>query len=206
MKVIATTALWLAGALFTGPAAAQFGEKPGDGRFEEAMPADATEALLTGMHELHQVVIELAELAYAKSATHDVRAYADRLIRDHRGFDKRLMKVAKSHGLALDDVLAAAPDAEERHAAMTELMTALGSLDGPQFDMIFVHMMEVAHLSALEVLTREAHTARGHDVQRLMAGVIPLLGQHLRLARNLTPRLGEFPIGVAPVGHRAANW
>ncbi len=200
MKSIATAALLLAGALCAGPAAGQLGEDSDP--FGAAMPQDATEALLTGMHELHQVVIELAQLAYAKSDTKEVRAYADRLIRDHRGFDKRLTKVAAAHGLALDDALAAAPDAEERQAAMTELMTALGSLDDRQFDVIFVHMMEVAHLSALEVLTREAHAAPGADVQRLIAAVMPQLGQHLRLARNITPRLGEFPVGVAPVGHR----
>jgi putative membrane protein len=202
MKPIATTALLLAGALIAGPATAQFGEGPDEGELGAAMPEDATAALLTGMHELHQVVIELAQLAYAKSSSREVRAYADRLIRDHRAFDQRLSKVAKAHGLALDDMLAAAPDAEERQVAMTELMTALGSLDGRQFDMIFVHMMEVAHLSALEVLTREAHTAPAADVQHHIAGVMPLLGQHLRLARNITPRLGELPIGVAPIGQR----
>jgi putative membrane protein len=182
--------LLLAGGVVPGAARSEPAD-PEAGAPEGLAPDDDSAALLLGLHELHLVVIRLSELARAKSTNDDVRDYADRLIRDHRSFDKRVVKMAKARGLALDDLLARAPDADDRHAALEELVQAMSALDGQQFDAVYLHMMGVAHLSAIEVLDREAQFVPSAPLQRAVVSFVPVFGQHLILAHHLGERMGH---------------
>src|SRR4051812_13240957 len=58
-------------------------------------------AVLSELHEANQNEIHMGRMAKEKSQSQDVQAYGDRLMKDHKEADDKVISLAKKDGIAL---------------------------------------------------------------------------------------------------------
>ena len=157
-------------------------------------PADTSDAaVLAALHHANQVEMEFGELAKAKGATREVRAYGDRLVRDHRFADGRIMRFAERNdhpiGPLPEDTIEAKQQAEHEQ----EMRDRLRAASGPAFDDEFLQMMADAHAMAIGMVKDAREKAVSPDLRSLLAKLQPILEQHQTIARELPHGNGGVP-------------
>lgn len=132
----------------------------------------ATTAAMGGMAE-----VELARIALTKASSDVVKQYAQRMIDDHTQSNTELMQIASTKGITLP----AAPDA--RHRAM---MARMERLSGAEFDRQYIMMAGHKDHQKMEKLFRDESTrGRDADLKAFAAKTLPVVQQHLQLARDM---------------------
>lgn len=122
---------------------------------------------------------EMMEAYSALAESHDprVRAYAQRMIRDHGDTSRALAQAATSAGLM--------PPTMAVGASQAPLLAALQSKRGADFDHAYWQQQVLAHRSALTV---EQQYAAGGDVpaiRRAAAAAVPVIQAHLSMAESM---------------------
>jgi putative membrane protein len=165
----------LAGAaatLLTCASVAVAGEE--NARHKGPLTADAfvTKAAQTGMAE-----VELGKLALAKSQSSEVRAFAARMVKDHRKANEELAGIAKGKNI----VVPAALDA--KHRAMVD---GLEARSGAEFDAEYARHMAMGHGDAV-ALFKDASRAQtlDHELSAFAKTTLPTLEEHKRMADQL---------------------
>lgn len=166
----------LLGSVAFGEGGWQQGQAPNP---EPSLP----QVLLSTMHQVNQLEMRLGRLAEEKGASADVRRYGDRLYRDHRFGDRRVTALAASQDLNLlpPDQL---PTAPKLQPVMAEAET-LGQETGPAFDRAFLQLMVRSHEMATGMLRDAEGSLPSGQVQDLVSRLLPILEQHLALARAI---------------------
>jgi putative membrane protein len=120
--------------------------------------------------------IELARLARARAVSPAVRAFADRIMTDHRQAHARLTRIERSI----------------RMAAMPVALPAnpLGSLSGPQFDRAFMADQIKNHQEAIELFRAETQTGQDPRLRKYASDMLPMLYRNLQAAQAIAARLG----------------
>ncbi|HEX8457592.1 MAG TPA: DUF4142 domain-containing protein [Pyrinomonadaceae bacterium] len=137
----------------------------------------AMTAAMGGMAE-----VELARLALTKASSDAVKQYAQKMIDDHTPNNAELMQLASTKGLTLPT----APDA--KHRAM---MARMEKLSGAAFDREYVMMAGSRDHQKMEKLFRdESMKGRDADLKAFAAKTLPVVQQHLQMARDLH---GQMP-------------
>jgi|GEM_PF-480444 len=151
--------------------------KNGQGRMASAGAAGAIspaafvkKAAQDGMTE-----VELGKLALQKSESEDVRAFADRMVKDHGKANAELASIASSR----NDPAPKALDAE--HQAM---ITELQGTSGMAFDAAYAQKMMEAHGKAI-ALFKEAATSSDADIASFARKTLPTLQEHQKMANDL---------------------
>jgi putative membrane protein len=132
----------------------------------------AMTAAMGGMAE-----VETARLALTKASSDAVKQYAQKMIDDHTAANAELMGIASSKGITLPS----APDA--KHRAM---MAKMERLSGEAFDREYVMMAGHKDHQKMEKLFRdESMRGRDADLKAFAAKTLPVVQQHLQMAREL---------------------
>jgi predicted outer membrane protein len=145
---------------------------------------DPTEKVLRDMQRIDQVVIKAASLAQRRAGRDDVRTFAQRLEMDHRFAHHQGLSLARELELQLP---APDPGSEEakRLEELSERVSELEALRGPEFDLAFLRLMRVANMHAIDTLTSaERHVSPA--LVRAFDRLIPIFEQHVELAVRLT--------------------
>jgi putative membrane protein len=123
--------------------------------------------------------VALAELAATKAQSPEVKAYADRLHRDHEKANAELETIARQMNVTVSDPSPAQQDVERQ----------LEGLSGQAFDRAYIQQMVSAHEKAIAAFTTASKGADG-QVKDFASRTLPTLQDHLSRAQALARQLG----------------
>ena len=188
MKAIPTAILALTISLpWQAVAQTQPPGEPDKGAASQAEP-NSTRDVLTKMHRINEMEIRVGRMAKEKGHKAEVRAYGSRLVRDHTFADTRVLRLAKREGITLPPP--GSMPAQDREAAEKQRKTEekLREASGSAFDQIFLSAMVTGHEEAVRTLSQVEQTTTDAKLRELLGKLIPILKQHLDVAKNLGGR------------------
>lgn len=144
-----------------------------------AAAPNQTAHLVTELHRGAVRTVFLGELGKVKARSKVVRRYADRLARDHRMLDRKVMAVARRGRLPV-------PPGPE----LTVDSVALRALDGPAFDRAFLEAAASAQSNA-DTLLSAAALSDDRSLKKLARRLKPIVQEDRRLADGLLKRLRQ---------------
>jgi putative membrane protein len=157
----------LAAALAAGPALA--GDKD-----KGPLTSDkfVTKAAQTGMAE-----VELGKLALEKSQNAEVRAFAQRMVKDHGKANEELKTIAQGKNVTVPKTL------DAKHQSMVD---ALKAKSGKEFDAEYAHHMSMGHGDAV-ALFKDASKEKSldHELSAFAEKTLPTLEEHKGMADKL---------------------
>jgi putative membrane protein len=138
----------------------------------------ATQAAVIGKAE-----VELGQLAVQQSQDQAVRAYAQRMVKDHQAAAAKLEKIAGQESLRLPQSL----DAE--HQALKE---KLSDLRGATFDREYAKAMAKGHDKAVALFESASQAPQlSSQLKEFAAATLPALKEHQEMAHALHAREKE---------------
>ena len=145
--------------------------------------------LLSMIHHVNQMEIEMVQLAMQRGRTAAVRDYGRRLRNDHRVADRRLLRFAASEGIP---IVRYAPRtrAELQHARLERRAHRdLRGTWGIAFDRAFARIMAQGHDRTIALLTRARSRLDDRETREFVRDVLPTLREHRRHARDVGSRV-----------------
>ena len=127
--------------------------------------AFATKAAVGGMAE-----VALAKLALQKTASTQIKDFANMMITDHGKANDELMGIAKTKNITLP----ATVDADHQ-----KKMDDLSKLTGNDFDKSYVDAMIDGHKKTLTLMQDEAKDGKDADLKAFAAKTAPVVQMHL---------------------------
>ncbi|MEP7186331.1 MAG: DUF4142 domain-containing protein [Rhodanobacter sp.] len=122
--------------------------------------------------------VKLAQLALDKSSNAGVKTLAQRIVRDHSKANDELRTLAEGKQIMLPPP----PDVD------TEL-AGFEHEDGAKFDQAWADLIVKNHQKALAMFSTEKHQAQDPDVRNFTNETLPVLNNHLEMARQLQDAL-----------------
>ena len=120
--------------------------------------------------------IDAATLAESKATDEGILDFADMMLNDH-GMAKSELK-----GIA-DDLNLAAPDSlDAEHVALKALLM---SLNGREFDSVYIHSQVKDHEKAIALFNTEVQSGRHQRLRDFATAQLPHLQKHLNKAGSL---------------------
>ena len=126
-----------------------------------------------------QYEIEAAQDAIIQSHDPQVRAFAQQMIRDHAQTSQALQQAVLASGMT--------PPPMALNDDGQKMLSTLQSLREPDFDMAYWRQQALAHQSALVVEQDYASTGSDANVRRAAQSAVPIIQQHLLMARRMQP-------------------
>jgi len=132
----------------------------------------ASEAAVIGKTE-----IELSELALENSRDEQVRAYAERMVKDHKAADARLKKIAAQEQIQLEEA------ADPEHQVVKR---KLASLKGAAFDREYKKEMAKGHDKAVALFEAASQDAQmPSELKEFAASTLETLEEHQEQAHEM---------------------
>jgi len=129
------------------------------------------EAATGGMME-----VELGRLAVAKGTSEAVKQFGQRMIDDHSKANSELTQLAQTKSIALPTELSAKQRAD---------VTKMSKLSGAAFDKAYSKDMLSDHIKDVAAFERASTSASDPDVKEFAAKTLPILKEHLEMAKAL---------------------
>jgi putative membrane protein len=133
-----------------------------------------TQAAYGGLAE-----VTLGQLATKKGGSESIREFGSHMVNDHSSANQELVALAKSKGMTPPT----APDPGRQATA-----TALGTLEGTNFDYQYVQQQLMEHQVALALYRAEAQSGTDPAIRQFAAKWAPALEAH---AASLRPLAGN---------------
>jgi putative membrane protein len=124
-----------------------------------------------------------AHTALAQSTNPDVRTFAQHMLEDHSRTRAALADAAARAGLT--------PPPDGPSADQAQMLSALQSQRGPDFDKTYVKQQALAHRAALAV--EQDYAAKGDQpaIRKAAADAVPTISGHLQMAEQMKARMGR---------------
>jgi putative membrane protein len=134
--------------------------------------------------------VELGRIATQRAARPTVRSFAERMVTDHSRGNAELATLARAKGIDVPTT----PDATQQ--AMRD---RLSGLSGADFDRAYMSEMVRDHTEDVALFERASETAADPDIKAWAAQSLPMLRDHLALARQVNSEvvLGQVPVPSA---------
>ncbi|MDQ6618410.1 MAG: DUF4142 domain-containing protein [Pseudomonadota bacterium] len=132
-------------------------------------------AALGGMKE-----VEAGRAASGKASDPAVKAFADRMVKDHGDANKKLMDIATSKGLTPASDLRGG---DRRH------IDKMSKMDADKLDRAYMKDMVKDHKKDIKDFEKEAKNGKDPDVKRFASDTLPVLQEHLRMAQDTESKL-----------------
>jgi putative membrane protein len=150
------------------------------GSSSSATTTFAAEAARGGMME-----VDMGRLAAQKAVDPRVRAFGERMVRDHSTADAALRQAAAETGVDLPGKL----DAQQR-----QTIDDLAALSGPAFDHAYMKDMVKDHEEDVAAFRKEVGSSVNSPIQAWAVRTLPTLEEHLRLAQETSTGLQQPPL------------
>ncbi|MBN8808277.1 MAG: DUF4142 domain-containing protein [Sphingomonas sp.] len=160
----------LTGALLC-PSLALAAAEPGSRQTREYLQASA-------QSDQFEILEAIAVLAESKNA--GLRAFAERMIEDHRRSASALRAAALRAGLT--------PPEMSMSADQAMMLGALQGVTGAAFDKLYAQQQSLAHRSALAVESLYATSGENADVRGFAGTILPLIERHLAMVDALAAK------------------
>lgn len=170
----------------SGPAGPSGGASPtgptgpgmaGPGNGPETMPTRvddkkfAKDAALGGLTE-----VELGKLAAQKASSDQVKQFGQKMVDDHTKANDQLKQIASKENIQIPDTL------DSKHQSHID---KLSKLSGDQFDKAFMKDQVKDHETDVHDFQNEAQNGTDPNIKAFASSTLPVLQQHLELAKNL---------------------
>ena len=120
--------------------------------------------------------VQLGELAQKQGASQAVRDFGQHMVNDHSKANSGLKEIAMQKGASLPAEPSQKQDATLQH---------LEGLSGPKFDQRYAEGMVKGHTHAVTEFERAAKDLSDTDLRAWAQTTLPLLQEHLRMAKNM---------------------
>jgi putative membrane protein len=120
--------------------------------------------------------VELGRLATEKAQNEQVKKFGQRMVDDHSKANDRLKQIARDKGLDISNDLNAKDKATKEH---------LSKLSGQSFDRAYSRHMLQDHQKDVADFRKESKTAKDSDVKSFATETLPILEEHLKMARDI---------------------
>jgi putative membrane protein len=130
-----------------------------------------------------QFEILAAETALTQSTNSEVRAFAAQMLQDHQQLIKAVIDTATRSGLKPPEMAMSADQAQ--------LLGALQSVSGSEFDALYLKQQALAHRSALAVEQMYAKSGEDPNLRQLATSAVPLISSHAEMANQAATKLGS---------------
>lgn len=151
-----------------------------------ASKSDSTfvaKAAAGGMEE-----VALGKLAQEKAASPQVKQFGQRMVTDHSKANQQLAQAAQESGIAMP------PTADSKaHKEASKL----SSKSGKDFDTAYMKMMLKDHEQDVKEFQKEASTGNAPAVKSAASQTLPVLEEHLTLAKQVAGQVGVDTTGVS---------
>jgi putative membrane protein len=128
--------------------------------------------------------VALGHVAEQNGQSQAVKDFGRRMVKDHGEAGEKLKAAARQDGIALPEQ--APPKASDAHE--------LGKLKGAEFDRAYARQAVEDHEKAVAMFQREARDGRKEHVKVFAEETLPVLEDHLRMARALdSGNMGRHP-------------
>lgn len=124
--------------------------------------------------------VELARLAQQKAQNEQVKQFAQRLQQDHSQANTELLSMSEKMSLTLPTQL------DNQHKQHRE---HLSKLSGAKFDREYIKMMVDDHQKNVDDFQKQSGNAINSDVKNFASKTLPVLQQHLDMAKNIQGNL-----------------
>lgn len=148
-----------------------------DGTEARRMPGDPAE-FVRKASEATANTLEAGRIARTRATTAEVKAFADRLLRDHGRARADLTMFARTRGVRTRPEVAA-----------TFVTAALSAFSGDGFDRAFLTQVMLDHRVAVALCEEESRSGKDAEIRAWAARALPTLREHLRVAEALHARL-----------------
>lgn len=123
--------------------------------------------------------IQTANLALEKAQSVEVKNFAKKIISDHTNLNEELKRLAKKKALPLADEASMMDRVKEK---------ALETREGESFDEGYANNQVSAHEEAVELFRNAAANIQDKDLNMFAKTKVPILEQHLKMARDLAKK------------------
>lgn len=130
--------------------------------------------------------VELGRVAAQRAARPSVRSFGERMVTDHGRSNADLASLARSKGIE-------APTALE--PSQQAVRDRLSALNGNDFDRAYMSEMVRDHTEDIALFERAAETSTDPELKAWAAQSLPMLREHLALARQVN---SEVVLGPVP--------
>ena len=161
------TAVWVSAAAFGLATALAVAQDAGSRPTREFVQATASS---------DQFEIRSAETALAQSTNPEVRAFATQMLQDHQHLSRALVDAATRSGLTPPDMAMSADQAQ--------LLAALQSVSGKEFDSLYFRQQMLAHRSALSVVQMYAKSGDDPHIRQAASAAVPVISSHSEMANQ----------------------
>ena len=145
----------------------------------------AEAAVLSKLHHANQMEIKAGQLAKDNGASTGVKSYGERLIKDHRHADVAVRDYAERKGIELTSPSTPSEAERQEQKADAAAMARLAEVQGAEFDRSFASAMVRDHRNAIQMVRAARAESKGTEFRALLAKLLPVLEQHLKIAQNL---------------------
>jgi putative membrane protein len=129
----------------------------------------------------HKFEIGLGRLAQERARNESVKEFGRRMANDHTRLQKHWETMISNQGMDYESGMG------ERHR---ERINRLERLSGRQFDRAYMTLVTQNHREYLDLFRKEARRAHSAAVRARVTQAIPLLEQHLQMAKQIGGRVG----------------
>jgi putative membrane protein len=129
------------------------------------------QAAMGGMAE-----VELGKLAAQKASSDNVKQFAQQMVVAHTKANDELKQVANKENIAIPDAL------DSKHESQ---IAKLSKLSGLEFDKAYAKEQLKDHKTDVRDFSAEAQGGTDPNVKAFASNTLPMLQQHLELAKNL---------------------
>lgn len=131
----------------------------------------AVDAANSGMTE-----VQLSQVALKNASSQDVKNFAQRMIEDHGKANEELKATAAQKNITLP----VAPDEDKQ-----KMIDDMSAKTGSDFDKDYMDQMVEDHNKAIDLFQDEADNGKDADLRMWANGKLPLLKEHLEMAKNI---------------------
>lgn len=144
-------------------------------------------SLIVAVDGSNSAELSLGRLAQQKAMNSQVKQFAQRMVNDHQSMQNEWRAVASQGGVTISGTV---------NPTYQQQVTRLNQLTGAEFDRAFMSAMVQNHQSAVNAFQSRGLNSRSMEVRNLVNKGLPIIQEHLRVARQLSAQVGEDSIAT----------
>ena len=143
--------------------------------------------------------VQLGRLATERAGRASVQRFGERMVVDHGAMNAELAQIAARKGMSVPTTL------DDQHR---QDIDRLARLSGHDFDRAYMQHMVADHMKDIAHFERQAQSGTDADLKNLAANALPVLRQHLEMARSVSTQVVLGPSepaqpAASPMGRAA---
>jgi putative membrane protein len=125
--------------------------------------------------------VQLAQMAESRASNQQVKDYAKKLVQDHQNLNQQMQSFMSQNSMSMPQPMT---------AEQQQMKSRLQGLSGSQFDKAFIDGAVEGHQKDVSAVQQHIQTAQDDQVKQLLEKALPVLQQHLQMAKQLQSQLG----------------